>query len=256
MAPSLPTPVRVAAGLVGSTLDRLRNLPQELPAIGVELAGQAFRIGLRVRQEVAALAVRGDDLLGRFGRPSSDQPSWATFDEDTPPTPPAAHAAPTPPAPRRGPAVPGHPDHSAATRPSAPRPAGPPRRPARSPQVDPESSPAAAAAAAARGTATAKSRVRKAPRDEGAPAAPITIPAPVPRAPEVSSPANQPFIGAERSGGDPLEKSTVDLRDVLAGLDEAAVSALLQREESGQARAAYLTLLGNRLTTLRAGAGS
>ena len=244
MAPSLPTPVRVAAGLVGSTLDHLRNLPQELPAIGVELAGQAFRIGLRVRQEVAALAVRGDDLLGRFGRPSSDQPSWATFDDDdAPPTPPAAHATPPPPAPRRGPPVPGHPDHPTAARPSAPRPAGPPRRPARGPRSDPETRPAAAAA---------KSSVRKATRDQGAPAAPI----PVAPDPEVSSPATHPFIEAEQSSGDPLQKSTVDLRDVLAGLDEAAVAALLEREESGQARAAYLTLLGNRLTTLRAGAGS
>ena len=84
---------------------------------------------------------------------------------------------------------------------------------------------------------------------------------PVDVAPAVSTPAPAPAPapGHETNpagSGDPLQKSTVDLRDVLGALDEAAVAALLVREESGQARAAYLTLLGNRLITLRAGAGS
>ena len=264
MALSLPTPVRVAAGLVGSTLDLLRNLPQELPALGVELAGQAFRIGLRVRQEVAALAVRGDDLLGGLGRKSEDKPSWATFDEDTPPVPGAAQAASPPPAaPDRGSPVSGRP---APPRRTTTGPVTPPQRRPRaarvtaapdpgsgaSPTVGPGSGrPTGPDVATSGAAAAAKSKARSATRAHD----PTVVHPPV----EVSAEVSNPSPGHETSptgSGDPLQKSTVDLRDVLGGLDEAAVAALLVREESGQARAAYLTLLGNRLTTLRAGAGS
>lgn len=82
MAPSLPTPVRIAAGLVGTVADRVSTLPQDLPNLGVSLVGQAFRLSLKARQQVAQLAVRGDELLSglRSGPPA--QPAWATFDED------------------------------------------------------------------------------------------------------------------------------------------------------------------------------
>lgn len=82
MASSLPTPVRIAAGLVGTVADRVSTLPQDLPNLGVSLVGQAFRLSLKARQQVAQLAVRGDELLSglRSGPPA--QPAWATFDED------------------------------------------------------------------------------------------------------------------------------------------------------------------------------
>lgn len=82
MASTLPTPVRIVAGLVGTVADRVTTLPQDLPNLGVSLVGQAFRLSLKARQQVAQLAVRGDELLSglRSGPPA--QPAWATFDED------------------------------------------------------------------------------------------------------------------------------------------------------------------------------
>ncbi|HEY0119220.1 MAG TPA: hypothetical protein VGC04_10595, partial [Cellulomonas sp.] len=63
MAITLPFGVRIAAGLIGTAFDRLVTLPKELPTIGVSLAGQAVRTTLRVQQELAELATRGDELL-------------------------------------------------------------------------------------------------------------------------------------------------------------------------------------------------
>ena len=45
MAISFPLPVRVAAGMVVTGWDTLRNLPSELPALSVSVAGQ--RCGYR-----------------------------------------------------------------------------------------------------------------------------------------------------------------------------------------------------------------
>ena len=82
MSPTLPVPLRVAAGVVGSTIDYIGRLPGELPSLGVTAVGQAFKLNLRVRQELAALATRGDELLAGLGGSAPEQPEWATFDED------------------------------------------------------------------------------------------------------------------------------------------------------------------------------
>jgi len=82
MAVTLPIGIRIAAGLLGSVIDRLSTLPSELPGMGVSLVGQAVKTSFLVRQEIAGLASRGDELLaGIFDRPQ-ENPAWATFDED------------------------------------------------------------------------------------------------------------------------------------------------------------------------------
>ena len=40
---------------------------------------------MRVQQKVTELAIKGDRVLGTL-RPVEETPSWATFDEDEPPT--------------------------------------------------------------------------------------------------------------------------------------------------------------------------
>jgi hypothetical protein len=47
------------------------------------------------------------------------------------------------------------------------------------------------------------------------------------------------------------EMSVAQLRPRLKALNEAAVAALLDHEHSGRARAAFVTTLQNRLTSLR-----
>src|SRR5690349_13522291 len=85
MAITLPLPVRVAAGLVAAGLDRIRHLPEDLPALSVTVAGQAVRASMRVQQEIAQLAGRGDELLAGLTNRPTERPTWAHFDEEDEP---------------------------------------------------------------------------------------------------------------------------------------------------------------------------
>jgi hypothetical protein len=79
----LPLPVRVAAGLVASAVEQARELPRLVVEFPVTAVSQALQASMRVQQKVTALAIKGDQALGAL-RPVSEQPSWATFDDDTP----------------------------------------------------------------------------------------------------------------------------------------------------------------------------
>ncbi len=93
MAITLPLPLRVAAGILGTGLDRVRALPEDIPALPVSLVGNAMRLSMKLQQEIATLATRGDELLGGVIGAPQENPSWARFDDDEP-------AAPPPPRPR------------------------------------------------------------------------------------------------------------------------------------------------------------
>ncbi|HYN74328.1 MAG TPA: hypothetical protein VES60_17685, partial [Nakamurella sp.] len=85
MAITLPTPLRVAAGIVASGIDLVRSLPEEIPALPVTLVGKAMQLSMKVQQEIADLATKGDELLsGVLGGPQ-ENPPWAQFDDDPPP---------------------------------------------------------------------------------------------------------------------------------------------------------------------------
>jgi hypothetical protein len=76
----LPGPVRALVGLIATTADEAKHLPDraiELPMLAVS---SALQLSLRAQQRYARLAARGDDVLNR--RPPGDEPpSWATFDD-------------------------------------------------------------------------------------------------------------------------------------------------------------------------------
>jgi hypothetical protein len=77
----LPLPLRVAAGLAATVVERARDLPEKLVGLPVTVASQAMQLSMRVQQEITALAIRGDEALASF-RPVEETPEWATFDED------------------------------------------------------------------------------------------------------------------------------------------------------------------------------
>ncbi|GAB3871504.1 lipid droplet-associated protein [Kibdelosporangium lantanae] len=79
---SLPLPLRVAAGLAATAIERARELPEKIAGLPVTVASQAMQLSMRVQQEITALAIKGDEALAAF-RPVEDSPEWATFDEDT-----------------------------------------------------------------------------------------------------------------------------------------------------------------------------
>ena len=77
----LPLPLRVAAGLAVTAVDRARHLPERLAELPVTVVSQALQLSMRVQQQVTELAIKGDDALSAL-RPVEETPEWATFDED------------------------------------------------------------------------------------------------------------------------------------------------------------------------------
>ena len=77
----LPLPLRVAAGLAVTAVDRARHLPEKLAELPVTVVSQALQLSMRVQQQVTELAIKGDDALAAL-RPVEEKPEWATFDED------------------------------------------------------------------------------------------------------------------------------------------------------------------------------
>ena len=83
MTPPLPLPVRVAAGLVATAVEQVRDLPRLALELPVTAVSQALQASMRVQQKVTELAIKGDRVLG-LGPPIEDEPAWATFDDDPP----------------------------------------------------------------------------------------------------------------------------------------------------------------------------
>ncbi|MGH3909561.1 MAG: lipid droplet-associated protein [Pseudonocardiaceae bacterium] len=77
----IPLPVRVAAGLVVTALEQARKFPEQLAELPVTAASRAVQTGMRVQQRVTQLAIKGDEVFSLF-RPVEDTPPWARFDED------------------------------------------------------------------------------------------------------------------------------------------------------------------------------
>jgi hypothetical protein len=77
----LPLPLRVAAGIAATAIERARDLPEKLAGLPVTVASQAMQLSMRVQQEITALAIKGDEALAAL-RPVEENPEWATFDED------------------------------------------------------------------------------------------------------------------------------------------------------------------------------
>lgn len=85
MPNSLPFPIRVAAGLVAAGIQTVRRIPEDLPGMGVELAGRVTKATLQLRQQITDLAIRGDELL-QSGDEPQEHPAWARFDDEQPTT--------------------------------------------------------------------------------------------------------------------------------------------------------------------------
>ncbi len=214
MVNPLPLPVRIAAGVLVTGLERLRRLPQDIPALSVTLAGQAVRTSMRVQQEIAALAGRGDELLsGVLNRPS-ERPAWARFD-DEPVDDGNLDIA-------RSGADADLPEDAADDRPTAAKDDG-------SIGADPANA------------AKAPSTVRRRTTSRSATAGDST-----PAGPAAPDPVDMPGYQALR---------LAQVRTRLRTLGPDAVQRLLEYERSGAARAPFLTLLYNRLTTLSAQPG-
>ncbi len=288
MAITLPTPIRIAAGLLGTALDHLIKLPEELPTLGISLAGQAVRTSLRVQQQLAELATRGDELLAPLTGGPQDRPPWATFDDEDDRTPGtrtydrgssvvgsvAGDGAPTDgggaggDAPADGGGAGGddtdralHPagEHDAA----AAEVHGPEAESEPFPIVDAGAEGsvvlpgdiARAAKSSVRtrstGTRPRRSAARTPLAETSSQLGDAAIPGPpstAPTDPAIGRPLD--VAGSDGPVADFGGLTVSQLAERLDELDTAAVRALLAQEEDGRARAPFLTLLTNRVTKL------
>jgi len=87
---SLPFPVRVAAGLVVTAVEEVRDLPRTVVGLPITAVSRVLQLTMRAQQVVTELAIKGDTALDG-ARPVEEAPSWATFDDD--PSPSRALAA-------------------------------------------------------------------------------------------------------------------------------------------------------------------
>ncbi|MGQ0773820.1 MAG: lipid droplet-associated protein [Pseudonocardiales bacterium] len=101
----MPLPVRVAAGLMVTAVERARKLPDQIAELPVTAASRAVQAGMRLQQRITELAIKGDEVFSLF-RQVEDTPPWARFDEDDESRGPDADTAATPEVARNG-AAPG-----------------------------------------------------------------------------------------------------------------------------------------------------
>jgi hypothetical protein len=94
MPNSLPFPIRVVAGLIATGIQTARRIPDDLPGLGVELAGRVTKATLQLRQQITDLAIRGDELL-QSGDEPQEHPAWAHFDDEQPADQPPTAEQPT-----------------------------------------------------------------------------------------------------------------------------------------------------------------
>ena len=75
----------MAAGLVATTIEETRKLPTRVITLPMTAVSRGLQAGMRFQQNIAELAIKGDEFLAPFCDKADEQPEWARFDEDETP---------------------------------------------------------------------------------------------------------------------------------------------------------------------------
>ncbi|MFI6775146.1 lipid droplet-associated protein [Nocardia sp. NPDC050412] len=211
-----PFLARVAAGAAAYAIEETRRLPTAAMNFPITAISQMLQTTMHVQQFVTSLALKGDGVFDRLTNTPVEQPEWATFDEDS------------------------EPEFTA---------------PARTSRFDlyAEDEPTDFAADAARVGET---------NGHAAPVQTIAVPetevseAPEPQPePEVSeAPEREPEIVEPEVATryDYANMTLAQLRARLRMLTVEDLNALLEYEQQTRARAPFVTMLTNRIATVRA----
>ncbi|WP_405161004.1 lipid droplet-associated protein [Nocardia sp. NBC_01499] len=216
-----PFLARVAAGAAVYAIEETRRLPTAAMNLPITAISQMLQTTMHVQQFVTSLALKGDAVFDRLGNNPEEQPEWATFDEDldTEQTPSGATARTS------------RFDLYAADEPESPTFT---TREALSDE--------AAVRATERNGHTASVETVAEPET----AEPEPEPAPeIAPAPEIT----EPEVATRY---DYLNMTLAQLRARLRMLTVEDLAALLDYEQQTQARAPFVTMLTNRIATVRA----
>ena len=77
-----PYPARIAAGLIVVAIEETRRLPTRLFTLPMTAVSQTLQAGMRAQQQIAELAIKGDEAIDLLFDKPDEQPEWARFDED------------------------------------------------------------------------------------------------------------------------------------------------------------------------------
>lgn len=77
-----PFGVRLLVGIAVTAIEETRRLPQTILMYPVTVASTFAQVVMKVQQDLAGLAIRGDEALEGLFPPKDEKPDWATFDED------------------------------------------------------------------------------------------------------------------------------------------------------------------------------
>lgn len=80
-----PYGVRLLVGAAVSAIEETRRLPQTILMYPMTVASTVAQIVMKVQQDLADLAIKGDSALETIFPPKEEKPDWATFDEDIEP---------------------------------------------------------------------------------------------------------------------------------------------------------------------------
>jgi len=77
-----PFIARVAAGAAVYALEEARRLPATAMNLPITAISQLLQTTMHAQQFVTSLALKGDEVFDQLVNHSEEQPEWATFDED------------------------------------------------------------------------------------------------------------------------------------------------------------------------------
>ncbi len=91
-----PYPARVVAGLLVTTVEETRKLPTRVITLPMSAVSSALQAGMRLQQNIAELAIKGDEVLSPIFDKTEEQPEWARFDDDDEPAAAVVESVPEP----------------------------------------------------------------------------------------------------------------------------------------------------------------
>ncbi|MEU7764414.1 lipid droplet-associated protein [Nocardia sp. NPDC049190] len=230
--PRPPFLARVAAGAAVYALEETRRLPTAAMNFPITAISQMLQTTMHVQQFVTSLALKGDAVFERLSNGPEEQPEWATFDEDS-----ADEPSP------------------ASTRSSrfdlyaVDQPESTPFDTRESFSAHTTARATESRATESRATETNGHTVSEAPDAEPETLAPATEPESGPE-PAATAPEIAPPEVATRY--DYPTMTLAQLRARLRMLTVEDLTALLDYEQQTRARAAFVTMLTNRIATMRA----
>ncbi|WP_132994000.1 lipid droplet-associated protein [Gordonia zhaorongruii] len=222
-----PYPARVAAGLLVTTVEEARRLPTRVITFPMSAVSSGLQAGMRLQQNIAELAIKGDDALSMFFDAPEEQPAWATFDEDEVPDAPA----PVPNVSAKAPATKATATKTPTTKaPAAKTPA------AKAPVAKPTDKPATDSTPAAQGRLALYS----------------SVPADVAAGTSSNGAAKPASSGSVAEIVEELEYDTLTLAQLRAkvrGLGADDLQALADHERANRNRAPFVTMIDNRIAS-------